>query len=424
LSNCKRLSGADRYATNAAVINYFSDDEKFNSVYLANGDGFADALSGSAVSAKTSSPIILLNSSSTSNPIIESRINTISKVNILGGNVVTPDALVKNLFTVASSQGTTTQGTAPTPSQGTTTQGTAPTPSQSTTTQGTTPIPSQSTTTQGTTSTPSQSSTTTSTQNTTTSATIEQSTTSSSIYPSNSSLIFTGANANFAWIWQLQKDVDSYGGIDNLISKLKSLGITNVCIKYHEGASSTGGGIDFRTDFLKYVKNFKDAGFTVGTWGYNYFNHVQDEANLINEALDNSDYYIFDAESDVAGKASQAEQICKLVRSEHPDAILGYTSYPIASYHQDIPYSVFNKYCDFASPQCYWGEMQWSINDCIDKMLQDYKDLNLDKPIYPSIETYGVSLDDYNAYNKYNFNNTGYWDFDEMDSNFSKFKNN
>ena len=31
--------------------------------------------------------------------------------------------------------------------------------------------------------------------------------------------------------------------------------------------------------------------------------------------------------------------------------------------------------------------MQWSINDCINKMLEDYKNCNLDKPIYPSIQT-------------------------------------
>ncbi|MFL0195408.1 hypothetical protein ACJDU8_07485 [Clostridium sp. WILCCON 0269] len=236
--------------------------------------------------------------------------------------------------------------------------------------------------------------------------------------------VFMGTDANFTWIWELQDDVNNYGSIDNLISKLKSLGITNVCIKYHEGSSPIGGGVNYRDSFLKYVKNFKDAGFKVGTWGYNYFNYVEDEASLINEALDNSDYYIFDAESDVAGKTSQTEEICELVRSKHPNAIIGYTTFPIASYHQDIPYSIFNKYCNFVSPQCYWCEMQWSINNCIDKMLSDYKNYNLNNPIYPSIQTYNISLDDYNAYAKYNFNNTGYWDFDEMDSNFYKFKNN
>jgi hypothetical protein len=215
--------------------------------------------------------------------------------------------------------------------------------------------------------------------------------------------------------------VNKYGSIDNVISKLKSMGITNVCIKFHEGSSPIGGGVNFKDAFLKYVTNFKNAGFTVGTWGYNYFNNIEDESNLINEALDNSNYYIFDAEDTVAGKTDQAEKICKIVRSKHPKSIIGYSSFPIVSYHSSVPYSIFNKYCDFTSPQCYWGEMKYSVNKCIDNMIQDYKNYNLDKPIYPSIQTYNVDRDTYNVYAKYNFAATGAWDIDSMDNNYYNF---
>lgn len=227
-----------------------------------------------------------------------------------------------------------------------------------------------------------------------------------------------------AWIWQLQNEVDAYGGIDNLISKLKSLGITNVCIKYHEGASPTGGGMDFRDDFLKYVNNFKEAGFEVGTWGYNHFDDVQGEADLIIDALHNSDYYVFDPEDAVSGKTEQAEQICKLVRSECPNAVIGYSTFPVASYHQDIPYSVFNEYCDFAAPQCYWGEMKWSVTDCLDRMLKDYQYYGLDKPIYPLIQTYDVDYNDYETYLTYKFKSTGLWSFDDLGSTCQDFLTN
>ncbi|MFL0195407.1 cell wall-binding repeat-containing protein [Clostridium sp. WILCCON 0269] len=71
LNNCKRLSGDDRYGTNSAIINEFSDSIHFTNTYLANGEGFADALSGSAAAAITSSPIILVNgSSNTKEPIV------------------------------------------------------------------------------------------------------------------------------------------------------------------------------------------------------------------------------------------------------------------------------------------------------------------------------------------------------------------
>jgi uncharacterized protein YgiM (DUF1202 family) len=208
---------------------------------------------------------------------------------------------------------------------------------------------------------------------------------------------------------------------DNLIAKLKSIGITNVCIKYHEGAITTGGGINFKNAFLAYVDYFKNAGFTVGSWGYNYFNNVLNEANIINEALDHSDYYIFDAETTVSGKSNEAEQVCKLIRDKHPNSIIGYSSFPIVGYHSDIPYTVFNEYCDFASPQCYWDTMGYSVNDCIDEMLKNYNDYGLNKPIYPSIQGYDTDLNSYNLYKNYNFKATGIWSVDSMDSNFETF---
>ncbi|AKN30632.1 hypothetical protein Ccar_07230 [Clostridium carboxidivorans P7] len=219
-----------------------------------------------------------------------------------------------------------------------------------------------------------------------------------------------------AWIWQLQDLVNKYGSIDNLISKLKSLGINNVCIKYHEGSSPTGGGMNFRDDFLKYENNFKQAGFKVGTWGFNHFTNVEAEANIIVDAINHSDYYVLDVEDAVIGKTSESEQVCSILRSKCPNAIIGYTSYPIASYHQDIPYSVFNKYCDFSAPQCYWGEMKWPIKKCMDLMIKDYKNYKLDKPIYPLIQTYDVYYSDYADYAAYKFKCSGLWSFDELDA--------
>lgn len=225
----------------------------------------------------------------------------------------------------------------------------------------------------------------------------------------------------FIWIWKLEDLVNKYGNADNLIAKLKSLDIDDVCIKFHEGASYSGGGIKYRSTFLKYRSYFKDAGFKVGTWGYNYFNDTYTEGRIIIDALDNSDYYVFDPEVDVVNKFTQAEKVCISVRAAHPKSILGYSSFPIVSLHKDIPYQVFNKYCNFASPQAYWGEMQWDINKCIDKMLADHKYYGLNLPIYPSIQTYGVSLDSYSAYTKYGFNYTGAWSLDDADSIFESF---
>lgn len=228
-------------------------------------------------------------------------------------------------------------------------------------------------------------------------------------------------NGNFVWVWQLQDQVNKYNGIDGLITHLRSLGISNVCIKYNEGSSSAGGGVDFRAAFLKYKNTLKAAGFEVGTWGYNYFNYPVQEANIINQALKNSDYYIYDPEVDVANKVSQTQYVTSTVRAENPNAEIGYSSFPIASYHQDIDYADFNKYCDFASPQIYWGEMEWSPENAINRTLLDYKSLGLDKPIYPSVQSYKVSSNSYNIYKSYGFGITGAWSLDEMNDTASQF---
>lgn len=224
------------------------------------------------------------------------------------------------------------------------------------------------------------------------------------------------------WIWNLNTLISKYGSIDALISKLKAMNVKDVCIKYHEGSGpTTNDGTNFQSLFQNYVSYFKNAGFVVGTWGYNYFNHVQEEANMIIAALNESDYYLFDPEVDVSGKSNQAEQICQLIRQAHPNAIIGYSSFPIVDLHQDIPYSVFDKYCDFASPQIYWGEMEWNINTAIDKTISDHKAYGLNKPIYPSIQTYKLSSGDYDTYMKYGFDKTYAWSMDESDDVFENF---
>ena len=99
ISNYKRLSGSDRYETNTAIINEFAGSINFNTVYVANGQGFADALAGSAAAAKTSSPIVLVhNSAGSQQPVIKSNISSVSTVNILGGAGVVSDSVVQRLI--------------------------------------------------------------------------------------------------------------------------------------------------------------------------------------------------------------------------------------------------------------------------------------------------------------------------------------
>lgn len=216
----------------------------------------------------------------------------------------------------------------------------------------------------------------------------------------------------FLWIW----NIDDLGTPEEVLAKINSLGIKDVCLKYHDGY----GGSGFKANFLKYAPVLKNGGIKVGAWGYNYFNYTNQEADLIIESLNNgADYYIFDGEAEIEGKFAQTEKVVSRVRNAKPNAILGYAPFPYVSYHPQYPYSIFNKYCNFASPQCYSYEIGTSLTACINKTLSDFKAAGLTLPIYPSFEAYKIS--DYSPINNYNFANYGFWDLDEMSSTCAAF---
>ncbi|MBP1759898.1 MAG: cell wall-binding protein [Firmicutes bacterium] len=96
----KRLAGTDRFETASAVVNEFATTP--NTIYLANGFNFSDALAGSAIASKTGDPILLIDQNSeTLPPAIESYLKTLQKAGIhpmiraLGGGAVVPERLVQ-----------------------------------------------------------------------------------------------------------------------------------------------------------------------------------------------------------------------------------------------------------------------------------------------------------------------------------------
>lgn len=101
LPNAKRLGGANRFGTNAAVLSEFKSLLNYSNVYLAdadgpNGDEFADALSGAPVAARTASPMVLVYKTLDASlaDVINPSIMGNTKVIALGGSAVVPDAIV------------------------------------------------------------------------------------------------------------------------------------------------------------------------------------------------------------------------------------------------------------------------------------------------------------------------------------------
>lgn len=98
-----RLSGVDRYATNIAVLNQFASSFDSKAICMATGEGFADALTGTAYSIKNNLPILLLPSDSgvSTRSYIASK-PTLSKVVVFGGESVVPSKIVSGFMNTAT----------------------------------------------------------------------------------------------------------------------------------------------------------------------------------------------------------------------------------------------------------------------------------------------------------------------------------
>lgn len=94
-----RLSGRDRYDTNRRIINEFTDID-FSKIYFAEGEtGFADAIVGSELAARTSSPVILTNGSLSeeSKKLVKANIRTDSSIMLLGGEKTVSSSVTDGL---------------------------------------------------------------------------------------------------------------------------------------------------------------------------------------------------------------------------------------------------------------------------------------------------------------------------------------
>ena len=96
-----RLAGADRYGTNTEVLKHFAGDLSYETVYLATGLGFADALTGAVLSAKSSSPLILTDKALPQGTAdyVNGKLLLSSKVLGLGGRSVVPSTVITQLMT-------------------------------------------------------------------------------------------------------------------------------------------------------------------------------------------------------------------------------------------------------------------------------------------------------------------------------------
>ncbi|WP_434511216.1 cell wall-binding repeat-containing protein [Desulfitobacterium sp. AusDCA] len=90
LDGATTLAGADRYATNDAVVNAL--DYKYDKVYVANGETLVDALAGASLAAKTNSPIVLADTTKAATGVNDN-VTASTQVIALGGVGAVPEAV-------------------------------------------------------------------------------------------------------------------------------------------------------------------------------------------------------------------------------------------------------------------------------------------------------------------------------------------
>jgi putative cell wall-binding protein len=99
LKGSMRLAGDSRYSTNAAVLNQFASEFSYDKVYVASGENYPDALSGSVLAASSKSPLILVGTSidSTVMSSVKAQHDKYNNVIVLGGMSVVSDALASSI---------------------------------------------------------------------------------------------------------------------------------------------------------------------------------------------------------------------------------------------------------------------------------------------------------------------------------------
>lgn len=100
LPNVERLGGSNRFDTNANVFNRFSSELNNSNIYIASGLTFPDALSSSALAARSKAFVLLSNTNSAEAVIREILINNRERINevcVLGSNKLISDNILYNL---------------------------------------------------------------------------------------------------------------------------------------------------------------------------------------------------------------------------------------------------------------------------------------------------------------------------------------
>jgi cell wall-associated NlpC family hydrolase len=189
------------------------------------------------------------------------------------------------------------------------------------------------------------------------------------------------SNRRGIWIWELKKLRSDY------ISQLKSCKVNRVYLKVFDGKSKPMFWSDQCTKSI--IKEFSDNGIQVFGWGYHYgTSDIKAQLDAVKKAIACSlDGYIVDAEAEVENHSTHGniDSLLKELKPLVPSGSFGYTSFGHPEFHPDIPWQIFDKYCDLAMPQIYFEKFTFgkSDEDEVQKCLKAHESLGLTAEIFP-----------------------------------------
>lgn len=94
LPNVTEINGIDKYSRNIAIITAFKSSLNFSSIYLATGENFADALSGSVLAGINENPLVLVGSDIGNQKNLLQLVAPNAIIKVLGGTTVVPDSTI------------------------------------------------------------------------------------------------------------------------------------------------------------------------------------------------------------------------------------------------------------------------------------------------------------------------------------------
>lgn len=173
------------------------------------------------------------------------------------------------------------------------------------------------------------------------------------------------------------------GSPHQVVAKAISCGISGLLVKAWDGR-------EYWPQIEEIAPIARDAGLTMGAWGYSYGMNIPGEVDAMRRAVEvgGADWLIIDAEHEYERHPARYRVQWlgeKVVDLKVPVAL---TSFGLPLYHTNFPWEDFAGFCQVVMPQIYWREFRKDPVDALEESLITLRRFGFRK-IVPVGQAYG-----------------------------------